>query len=57
MPIPAQDAAAIGFDDSLIYDEIAKAVSERVIPMDHVPSLEAKAVFDAWADKADKVRY
>jgi guanine deaminase len=52
-----QDAADIGFDDSLIYDEIAKAVSERVIPMDHVPSHEAKAVFDAWADKADKVSY
>jgi guanine deaminase len=51
------DAAAIGFDDSLIYEEIAKPVSERVIPMDHVPSLEAKAAFDAWADKGDKVRY
>jgi hypothetical protein len=41
----------------LIYDEIGKGIAERVIPMDHVPSLEAKAVFDAWADKADKIRY
>ena len=52
-----QDAAGIGFDDSLIYDEIPKPVSERLIPMDHLPSLEAKAVFDAWADKPDKVAY
>ena len=52
-----EDAAGIGFDDSLIYEEIAKAVGDRIIPMDHVPSLEAKAVFDAWADKVDKVRY
>jgi len=52
-----QDAAEIGFDDSLIYDEIPKPVSERLIPMDQLPSLEAKAVFDAWADKPDKIRY
>lgn len=52
-----QDAAEIGFDDSLIYDEIPKPVSERLIPMDHQPSLEAKAVFDAWADKDDKIAY
>ncbi|WP_210485667.1 nucleoside deaminase [Microvirga antarctica] len=51
------DAAAIGFDDSLIYDELSVPIAERIIPMDHVPSLEAKAVFDTWADKADKVRY
>ncbi len=52
-----QDAAEIGFDDSLIYDEIPKPISERIIPMDHQPSLEAKAVFDAWAVKPDKVGY
>jgi len=52
-----QDAAEIGFDDSLIYDEIPKPVSERLIPMDHQPSLEARAVFDAWADKPDKIAY
>jgi guanine deaminase len=51
------DAAEIGFDDSLIYEEIPKPISERIIPMDHVPSLEAKAVFDAWAEKPDKMAY
>ncbi|MFL4995158.1 MAG: nucleoside deaminase [Microvirga sp.] len=52
-----QDAADIGFDDSLIYDEIPKPVAERILPMDHLPSLEARAVFDAWADKDDKISY
>jgi tRNA(Arg) A34 adenosine deaminase TadA len=52
-----EDAAQIGFDDSLIYEEIPKDPSERLIPMDHLPSLEAKAVFEAWADKPDKMRY
>ncbi len=52
-----QDAAQIGFDDSLIYDEIPKPIPERILPMDHLPSLEARAVFDAWADKDDKVSY
>ena len=52
-----EEAAAIGFDDSLIYEEIPKDPSERLIPMDHLPSLEARAVFDAWADKPDKIRY
>ncbi len=52
-----QDAADIGFDDSLIYDEIPKPIGERILPMDHLPSLEARAVFDAWADKDDKISY
>jgi tRNA(Arg) A34 adenosine deaminase TadA len=52
-----QDAAEIGFDDSLIYDEIPKPIPERLIPMDHLPSLEARAVFDAWADKPGKIGY
>ena len=32
-------------------------IPERILPMDHLPSLEAKAVFDAWADKDDKIAY
>lgn len=51
------DAAAIEFDDSFIYDEIAAPMSERAIPFEHVPSIEARAVFDKWAKKADKTPY
>jgi len=52
-----EDAAAIGFDDQLIYDEIPKPVTERLIPTLHAPTLEAKAVFDEWTRKPDKVAY
>jgi tRNA(Arg) A34 adenosine deaminase TadA len=52
-----EDAAAIGFDDRLLYDEIPKPVTERMIPTLHAPSAEAKAVFDAWMSKADKIAY
>ena len=52
-----QDAAGIGFDDSLIYDEIPKPVPERLIPTLHAPSPEARAIFAEWLRKADRVEY
>jgi tRNA(Arg) A34 adenosine deaminase TadA len=52
-----EDAAAIGFDDRLLYDEIPKPVPERLIPTLHVPSDEARAVFTEWMNKADKIPY
>lgn len=51
------DAAAIAFDDSFIYDEIATPMSERAISFRHTPSDEAHAVFDEWAMKQDKTQY
>jgi guanine deaminase len=51
------DAAAIGFDDELIYRELAVPIGERQIPFVHMPSDGARAVFRAWTDKADKTRY
>ncbi|MGO4704488.1 nucleoside deaminase [Microvirga sp. 2MCAF38] len=52
-----EEAAAIGFDDKLIYDEISKSLAERAIPTQHTPNKDAKAVFAAWMAKADKVEY
>ena len=43
------DAKAIDFDDSFIYDEIAKPHAERTIP--------ALAGFRAWTEKEDKIEY
>ena len=51
------DAAAIGFDDAFIYDEIPKAPDARVIPMRHSPSEEARAVFSDWLKKTDRIAY
>ncbi|WP_372421898.1 nucleoside deaminase [Salinarimonas chemoclinalis] len=51
------EAAAIGFDDAFIYDEIPKDPAARALPAEHLPLDEAKAVFRAWMEKADKVAY
>lgn len=51
------DAARIDFDDSLIYDEVAKSPEDRNIPMTHVPLDDALAVFDEWENKEDKIPY
>ncbi len=50
-------AAAIGFDDAFLYDEVPKAPLERQMPTRHLPSPEAEATFQAWAKKIDKVSY
>ena len=52
-----EDAAAIGFDDDVIYRELAKPVERRLIPTDRMPLPEADAVFAEWREKADKVSY
>ncbi|MCP8937695.1 nucleoside deaminase [Alsobacter sp. SYSU M60028] len=51
------DAAAIGFDDAFIYDEMPKPPGERAIRMEHVPTPEATAAFAAWLAKPDKITY
>lgn len=51
------DAAAIGFDDAFIYDEMPKAPGERAIAMEHLPTAEATAAFAAWLAKPDKIEY
>lgn len=51
------DAKAINFDDSFIYDEIAKPYAKRAIRFDHMMREEALAGFRAWTDKSDKVEY
>lgn len=51
------DAAAAGFDDSFIYDEISVAPSERSIAMLHLNLPNARLPFEIWAEKSDKVPY
>ena len=52
-----RDAAKIDFDDDLIYREVAKPVSQRLIPMKQLLRSEARKVFVEWKTKADKIRY
>jgi guanine deaminase len=51
------DASRIGFDDSLIYSEIARPLSERKIPMIQMMREEALAAFRAWEHKSNKIEY
>lgn len=52
-----QDAADIGFDDSMIYDEMAAAIEQRKIPIQSLSREEAIKVFNAWKEKEDKTAY
>ncbi len=53
----AADAAAAGFDDAFIYDEIRKLPVARSIPMTQLLREESLAVFSAWKDQEDKKPY
>lgn len=51
------DAAAAGFDDSFIYDEIPKLPAERNIAMHLIDLAEARSPFQAWSRLENKRRY
>lgn len=51
------DAHAIGFDDSLIYQQISLPMEKRAIVMNQIFSLEAKESFRLWEKKEDKSHY
>lgn len=53
----AEDASKAGFDDSVIYEEIARPHASRKIPMKPLMREEALAAFQAWESKQGKIRY
>jgi tRNA(Arg) A34 adenosine deaminase TadA len=53
----AADASRIGFDDSLIYREIAQPLTRRSIPMVQMMREQALAAFRAWEEKPNKIVY
>lgn len=50
-------AAAIGFDDNWLYEEVPKPLAERSIPTLHIPNETARLVFAEWMALPDKVPY
>ncbi len=52
-----QDAADIGFDDSMIYEEMALPIEDRKIPMIPIGRAGAQEIFTTWKNKADKTVY
>jgi tRNA(Arg) A34 adenosine deaminase TadA len=53
----AADAAAAGFDDSFIYDQLEVDHDRRIIPMTQLMREEALAAFRAWIEKTDRIEY
>jgi tRNA(Arg) A34 adenosine deaminase TadA len=52
-----EDAKTIDFDDSIIYDEIAKTPQERTIKMTQLARDMTLSTFDKWEETKDKVTY
>jgi guanine deaminase len=52
-----KDAAAIGFDDDFIYQEIPLPPDERRVKLEPLLASEAGAAFTQWMNKADRIAY
>ena len=53
----AGDAAAAGFDDSFIYDELKRTRTERRIHFEPMMREAALEAFREWEEKGDRIRY
>ena len=52
-----QEAAAAGFDDSFIYQQIAVPHAQRTIPMIQLADESRTRPFEEWSSKSDRLRY
>ena len=53
----ASDAAAAGFDDAFLYEEMSRPRSERKVPSVNLLHQEALSSFDAWREQAGRIDY
>jgi guanine deaminase len=53
----AADAAAAGFDDSFLYQEIARPLDQRKIPTSQMLAEQAIVSFNTWCAQAGKIEY
>jgi guanine deaminase len=53
----AADAAAAGFDDAFIYDELKRPLAARRVPMTQLLRDESLAIFSAWKQQENKTPY
>jgi guanine deaminase len=53
----AADAAAAGFDDAFIYDELKLPPAARRIPMERLLRDESLAIFSLWKQQEKKTPY
>ena len=53
----AADAAAAGFDDAFIYEELNRKPADRRVPMQQLLREESLAIFSAWKQQEKKTLY
>jgi guanine deaminase len=53
----AADAAAAGFDDALIYEELRRPLTARRLPMKQLLRGEALEIFSQWNRQENKTAY
>lgn len=51
------DAAAIGFDDQFFYDELARPISQRRLPLTRLEVDRAALPMHNWNEDPEKIRY
>ncbi|NCD68457.1 nucleoside deaminase [Mucilaginibacter agri] len=51
------DAAAIGFDDHFIYDELDLPMDKRKLPVEQLMRNEALTAFKQWEENINKTEY
>lgn len=51
------DAAALGFSDAWVYDEISKPLDRRSLEMGNVGRDQALCLMDIWRQKTDRTQY
>jgi len=53
----AEDAAAAGFDDAFLYEEMKKRITERTVPEERLLPERGNESFDAWRRFSTRVDY
>ena len=53
----AADAAAAGFDDSFLYEEVTRPLDQRRIPIVQMLPDQALVSFNEWAAREGKIEY
>ncbi|MCU1223739.1 MAG: Guanine deaminase [Edaphobacter sp.] len=53
----AADAAAAGFDDAFLYEEVKRPLDQRSLPIANLMREKAISSFDAWRNYAGRIDY
>ena len=51
------EAARAGFDDEMLYRELAAPMETRKLPLIRILSEHGSAAFEAWTSKSDRIEY